>query len=332
MLHGHLLQSPTTLLPVQPSASPTYPHIHMPASSKISLQPQATVTVEHARTDTAIQLAIDFYYANRNTTTTVLYPRNNGRSPSRIKKTGISIRRVAAMHTIPFSQLQRAIAAGGELQTRSEAHEAEMRFTIAEEAALEEWCLAMYRWGSPVRLDILRCMAAAILEDRERRNIESAPDFFKRIMDPDLRDCTSLDVEGKIKAPDTSRIGHNWYKRFLTRHPAPKPVSSRALDHERAMNNPETITQYFNVLKSTMKEFNIKPQNIYNMDEKGFLIGVIKKSMCVLIEASEKAAFLRQPGDRENITVIETVGIFNQDMPPMVILKGEKHLCCSRRA
>ena len=197
-----------------------------------------------------------------------------------------------------------------------------MRLTIAEEAALEEWCLAMYRWGSPVRLDILRCMVAAILEDRERRNIESAPDFFQRIMDPDLRDCTSLDVEGKIKAPDTSRIGHNWYKRFLTRHPAPKPVNSRALDHERAMNNLETITQYFNVLKSTMKEFNIKPQNIYNMDEKGFLIGVIKKSMCVLIEASEKAAFLRQPGDRENITVIETVGIFNQDMPPMVILKG----------
>ena len=60
------------------------------------------------------------------------------------------------MHKIPFSQLQRAIAAGGELQTRSEAHEAEMRLTIAEEAALEEWCLAMYRWGSPVRCHACR--------------------------------------------------------------------------------------------------------------------------------------------------------------------------------
>ena len=59
------------------------------------------------------------------------------------------------------------------------------------------------------------------------------------------------------------------------------------------------------------------------MDEKGFLIGVIKKSMRVLIEAGEKAAFRRQPGNRENITVIETVGIFNQSIPPMVILKGE---------
>ena len=75
-----------------------------------------------------------------------------------------------------------------------------------------------------------------------------------------------------------------------------------------------------------MEEFKIKPQNIYNMDEKGFLIGVIKKSMRVLIAADEKAAFLRQPGNRENITVIETVGIFNQNIPPMVILKGQKHL------
>ena len=91
-------------------------------------------------------------------------------------------------------------------------------------------------------------------------------------------------------------------------------------------NNPETITEYFNVLKSTMEEFKIKPHNIYNMDEKEFLIGVVKKPMRVLIEADEKAAFLRQPGNRENITVIEAVGIFNQSIPPMVILKGEKHL------
>ena len=43
----------------------------------------------------------------------------------------------------------------------------------------------MYRWGSPIRLDMLKCIAAAILEDRERRNIKSAPDFFNRLMDSD---------------------------------------------------------------------------------------------------------------------------------------------------
>ena len=37
--------------------------------------------------------------------------------------------------------------------------------------------------GSLIRLDILKCMVAVMLEDRKRRNIESAPDFSKRIMD-----------------------------------------------------------------------------------------------------------------------------------------------------
>ena len=50
-------------------------------------------------------------------------------------------------------------------------------------------------------------MAAAILEDRERRNIETAQGFSKRIMDPDLRlglagGLRGLDAEGNIKAPD----------------------------------------------------------------------------------------------------------------------------------
>ena len=222
------------------------------------------------------------------------------------------------MHKISFSQLQRAITTSEELQTHSEAHEVEMALKIAEETALEEWCLVMYRYESPIRLDMLKCMAAAVLEDRERRNIESASDFFNRIMDPATRTQT-LNAEG---APDISRIGCNWYKTFLTRHPALKPAYSRALDNDRTMNNPETITEYFNALKSTMDEFKIMPLNIYNMDEKGFLIGVIKKSMRVLIVVDEKAAFLRQPGDRENITMIETVDIFNQNIPPMVILKG----------
>ena len=109
----------------------------------------------------------------------------------------------------------------------------------------------------------------------KRRNIKSAPDFFKRIMDPHLHSlCTSLDAEGNIKAPDVSRIGCNWHKRFLSWHPALKPVYSRALDNDRAINNnPETIAGYFDVLESTMEEFKVKPQNIYNMDEKGFLTG-----------------------------------------------------------
>ena len=86
---------------LQPSS--IYPHIRMSVPRSICVYPQATV--ENACTDTAISLAIDFYYANRNTITTVLSPRKD-RSPSRIS---ISIRRVRAMHKIPFSHLEQQL-------------------------------------------------------------------------------------------------------------------------------------------------------------------------------------------------------------------------------
>ena len=82
----------------------------MPVPSKISLHPQATTLTVTTDNASATQSAIDFYHANRNTVTTVLHPRKN-RSPSQTKKIGISIRRVAAVHSVPFSSLRRTIAA-----------------------------------------------------------------------------------------------------------------------------------------------------------------------------------------------------------------------------
>ncbi|KAG0636380.1 hypothetical protein HOY80DRAFT_1054689 [Tuber brumale] len=95
----------------------------------------------------ALQLAITFYYANRETPVTRLYSAKDG---------------------IPLSALQRAVAAGGEIKTHSEANVGDMILTISEEAALEESCQHMSFWGYPLRLDILQGMAAAVLEDHER--------------------------------------------------------------------------------------------------------------------------------------------------------------------
>ena len=65
-------------------------------------------------------------------------------------------------------------------KSRSQAHEVEMTLTIAEKSALEECCLHMHHWGYAIRIDILRRMAAAIVEDRERRGVEDASDVFGR--------------------------------------------------------------------------------------------------------------------------------------------------------
>ena len=123
------------------------------------------------------------------------------------------------MHEIAYSLLQRAITAGGETKTRSEAHENDITLAIGEEEALEEWCLHMHRWGYPTRLNLLRIMACAIVEDRERRNLECAGDFFLRMLDP-MAAVERRNQTRNLIGPDLDLVGKNWYKRFLSRHPA----------------------------------------------------------------------------------------------------------------
>ena len=102
---------------------------------------------------------------------------------------------------------------------------------------------------------------------------------------------------------------------------------SRSLGNSRALNNdPRIIRQCFWILKEVIAEFKIKPENIYNMDEKGFLLGLIQRSVRVVVNSSDKKVFLWQPGQWETFTVIETVGVFSQDVPLTIIVKGEKHL------
>jgi len=84
---------------------------------------------------------------------------------------GYSVRGVVKIHKIAYSLLRRAIATAGEIKIRSEAQENNM-------------ALHMNRWGYPARLDLLRSMVCAIVEDRKRRNLECASKFFLRMLDP----------------------------------------------------------------------------------------------------------------------------------------------------
>jgi hypothetical protein len=49
----------------------------------------------------------------------------------------------------------------------------------------------------------------------------------------------------------------------------------------------ESYRRYFELLHSKMRQYNIEAENVYNMDEKGFFVG---------ITAAPNASFLRQLG------------------------------------
>jgi hypothetical protein len=83
-------------------------------------------------------------------------------------------------------------------------------------------------------------------------------------------------VHSKTELLDISCVGPQWSKRFLGCHLDLKAVHSCSLDYDHANANDSTsISKYFDFVKKTIKEYNIKSKLIFNMDEKGFLVGQI---------------------------------------------------------
>jgi hypothetical protein len=64
-----------------------------------------------------------------------------------------------------------------------------------------------------------------------------------------------------------------------------------------------------------VKEYNIDSNDIYNIDEKGILMGVIKK-VKVLISKHEKKNYMIYDGSREWVTLIECISLSRKVINP----------------
>lgn len=83
--------------------------------------------------------------------------------------------------------------------------------------------------------------------------------------------------------------------------------------------------RYFSIISEKMDEYQILPENTYNMDEKGFLIGRITKAKRVFskhLKVSKKLLRAGQDGSREWITVIATICSDGTALPPVLIYKS----------
>jgi hypothetical protein len=60
------------------------------------------------------------------------------------------------------------------------------------------------------------------------------------------------------------------------------------------------------------------------LDEKGFLMGLAARAR-VICRSSTKHVNVTQDGNRESVTVIETVSADGTVLPPFVIFKGKSH-------
>ena len=121
-------------------------------------------------------------------------------------------------------------------------------------------------------------------------------------------------------------MGYHWQNKLLHRNPQLKIVLSLPIDRHRfAATKESTAKQWFTLYNQLRTEHSIPEYQIYNMDEKDFMMGIMQRTH-VLILLSQKQAFIRQDGNREWISIIKCIwgGIDPEALPPFIILKGKQ--------
>ncbi|KAF1922285.1 DDE-domain-containing protein [Didymella exigua CBS 183.55] len=88
----------------------------------------------------------------------------------------------------------------------------------------------------------------------------------------------------------------------------------------------EKYSYYFNLLRSKIDQYSIKPRHTYNMDEKGLAIGLVNRSKRVFSKAAWEAGGKRQSlqdGNREWVTILAAICADGSTLPPAIIYAGQ---------
>ena len=183
-----------------------------------------------------------------------------------------------------------------EKQTRAsrDAHQNQQKFTPEEEERIVRWVIELDDMGMPPRGHLVRKLMLGILQGRGHDANNQSPQLGKRFLD-----------------------------RFRKRHAVLSSRFAQAVNRERALaGDPTVLNHFFNRLIEIRSLYHILPENIWNMDEKGFLLGVSSQEK-VLCHSTRKNPRLVQEGGREWITLVEAIGAGGQTIAPHVIYKGE---------
>ena len=122
-------------------------------------------------------------------------------------------------------------------------------------------------------------------------------------------------------------VSQSWVTRFLHRYADKLTIKwSPRIDRNRhKADSSYKHKLYFDLLHSKMREHAINARNTYNMDEKGFFVGVSKRSKRVFTKASlgsNQAKAAVQDSNREWITLLACVCASGESLPPALMYQG----------
>jgi len=125
---------------------------------------------------------------------------------------------------------------------------------------------------------------------------------------------------------DSAPVSACWASRWLSRHPEYQKKIRKPLSAVRKNTHDiEGLERWFRKLKAVRDEYGILDQDIHNMDETGFRIGVRRKHK-VITRIATKRQYQSDPDNRDYITSIESISAAGEVHAPLLILKASSLL------
>ncbi|KAM4061549.1 DDE superfamily endonuclease [Hirsutella rhossiliensis] len=126
------------------------------------------------------------------------------------------------------------------------------------------------------------------------------------------------------KSGDPPTVGVHWVTRFIQRHGYCKQ-RQKTLSAERAASEDlQRVVEYFQRLQRILEREGIQPDDIWNMDETGFRVGVGKDQL--IVTKRKRSHYFSVPENRESATLIEAISAAGRFTPAFIILAGQNHM------
>ena len=158
---------------------------------------------------------------------------------------------------------------------------------------------------------------------QERRLVKYINELTRRLILPTPAMICNFARDIARKEPS-----RGWSQRFCKRwsHVLDTRYLNTMDNARQKADSKRSYELYFDLMKEKIHQYEILPHNMYNMDEKGFMIGVMGKSKRIFSKSTFKKdnkLAIKQDGSREWITVISAICADRTWLPPALIYKGQ---------
>ena len=123
------------------------------------------------------------------------------------------------------------------------------------------------------------------------------------------------------KRGDIEPLGIHWPANFLARHKEIASRWSQPLEGDRANNaTHETISHWFELIRETIQKYAIQQEDTYNMDEKGFGMGLTGKEKGFCCKDNLEPG-MKESTNTERVSLLECISASGLFLPPYISLR-----------